>query len=185
MILSDRKRFSANEFLAWALDQPGGRYELHDGEVVAMAPERVAHARAKLDAALALRRAIADSGVSCEAMTDGVTVRIDDSTVYEPDALLHCGEKTPGEATEIDDPVLIVEVISPSSRQVDTGAKFARYFRLPSLVHYLLVDTGARLLIHHRRGTEGLILSRIVNEGALTLDPPGIAVPVPAFFESL
>ena len=43
-------RFTADAFLAWAVEQPRGRYELVGGEVVAMAPERVGHARLKLAA---------------------------------------------------------------------------------------------------------------------------------------
>ena len=47
-----------------------------------MAPERVAHARAKLAATLALRQAIAQAGLPCEVLPDGVSVRIDEATVY-------------------------------------------------------------------------------------------------------
>ena len=36
--------FTADEFIAWALEQPTGRFELDNGIVVAMAPERVNHA---------------------------------------------------------------------------------------------------------------------------------------------
>jgi hypothetical protein len=43
-----RKRMTTDEFLAWAAEQPEGeRYELVAGEVVAMAPERLGHARVK------------------------------------------------------------------------------------------------------------------------------------------
>ena len=51
-------RMTVDEFLAWAMAQPEGRFELVDGKVVAMAPERVAHARLKSEVWLALRDAI-------------------------------------------------------------------------------------------------------------------------------
>ena len=55
MTLPRPLRMTADEFLAWAMEQEG-RYELASGEVVAMAPERAAHSRAKLAVARALGR---------------------------------------------------------------------------------------------------------------------------------
>jgi Uma2 family endonuclease len=66
--------FTAEEFIAWALEQPTGRYELDNGTVVATAPERVNHARVKSQGWLALRTAIAARGLACEALPDGATV---------------------------------------------------------------------------------------------------------------
>ena len=70
---------TVEEFIDWAMAQPEGRYELVDGEVVAMAPERIAHARLKAEIWLALREAIAAKGLPCEALVDGAGVRIDDA----------------------------------------------------------------------------------------------------------
>jgi Uma2 family endonuclease len=96
--------------------QPSGRFELSGGEIVAMSPERLSHTRVKTDTLIALRAAVAAKGLDCEATGDGVSVQIDDRTVYEPDASVRCGPKAPGEAVKIDDPVIVVEVVSPSSR---------------------------------------------------------------------
>jgi Uma2 family endonuclease len=75
------------EFIAWAQSQDRGRYELVGGEVVAMAPERAEHVRAKRYIANALDAAIARAGMRCEAFVDGLAVAIDDHTSYRPDAL--------------------------------------------------------------------------------------------------
>ena len=179
------RTFTADEFIAWALLQPRGRFELVGGEVVAMAPERIEHARAKLAVVNALGAAIADARLGCEAMVDGVSVRIDDRTVYEPDVLVRCGERSPGAATEVADPVILVEVVSPSTRAVDSGAKLTDYFRLPSLRHYLIVNLQARAVAHHRLEDDGAIATRILRAGRLALEPPGISVAVEAFFASL
>jgi Uma2 family endonuclease len=180
-----RTEFTADEFIAWALEQPTGRFELDNGVVVAMAPERVNHGRAKAQAWLALRLAIAARGLACEALPDGATVRIDDRTVYEPDALVRCGPPLPGDAVEAGDPVIVVEVVSPSSRGIDKGAKLVSYFSLPSVRHYLIVDTDRRAVIHHRLVEDGRIESRILHEGPLTLDPPGLTVEVRDIFAGL
>lgn len=177
--------FTADEFIAWALEQPTGRFELDGGVVVALAPERANHATAKLNAAVALRAAVAARSLPCQAFPDGVTVRVDDRTVYEPDALVRCGPRLPGDAVEVSDPVVVAEVVSPSSRGIDRGAKLAGYFALPSVRRYLIVDTERRVVLHHRRGEDGRIVVAILREGALELDPPGLRIEVGDVFEGL
>jgi Uma2 family endonuclease len=171
-------RMTVDEFLAWAMAQPEGRFELVDGAVVAMAPERAGHARRKAEIWLALREAIRSAGLPCEVLPDGMTVKIDDHTAYEPDAVVHCGEALADDAVIVPAPVIVVEVLSPSTRAHDAGAKLADYFRLPSLCHYLLVRTERPTVIHHRRGEGDLIETRIVTAGSVQLDPPGIALEV-------
>ena len=175
MTLPRPLRMTADEFLAWAMEQEG-RYELASGEVVAMAPERAAHARVKFGAARTLRDAVREHGLPCEVFTDGMAVRVDEGTVYEPDASLRCGTPLDGDAVEFSDPVVVVEVLSPSTRARDAGAKLADYFRLPSVRHYLILRTDTRSAIHHARGEDGVITTAIVTEGALRLDRPGIAI---------
>lgn len=177
--------FTADEFIAWAMAQTEGRFELDNGVVVAMSPERIGHGRVKNQTLRALEAAIAARGLGCEAHPDGATVQIDDRTVYEPDALVRCGPPLPNDAIEVADPIIIVEVVSPSSKGVDRGAKLASYFLLPSLRHYLIIDTDKRVIIHHRRGDDGLISVRILREDLFTLDPPGLTVAVQDVFSGL
>ena len=108
-------RMTADEFLAWAEAQPSGRYELIGSVVVQMPGERVAHNRAKAAAAEALHAATASVGARCEAMIGGMAVRIDERTMYVPDALVRCGQPLPGDAIEVLDPVVVVEVVSPAA----------------------------------------------------------------------
>jgi Uma2 family endonuclease len=178
-----RKRMTSEVFIAWAIAQPEGeRYELVAGEVVAMSPERVGHARVKHRVARCLEDAIAAAGLPCEALPDGMSVEIDEDTVYEPDALVRCGDRLPDEAVKIADPVIVVEVLSPSSRARDAGAKLEDYFRLPSVRHYLIVKTENRSVIHHRKDDAGEIATRILRAGRLELDPPRLMVDVERFF---
>ena len=192
-------RMTADEFLAWALEQPHGRYELAAGEVIAMAPERAAHVLVKMATARALEDAVAAASLPCQVFADGMAVRIDDGTVYEPDASLRCGPKLPGDALVLPDPLVVVEVLSPSSRAQDSGAKLEAYFRLPSVRHYLIVNTETRAVIHHARAADGAIATRIHAggdaaagdaaagdaEGELRLDPPGLVLRPADFFARL
>jgi Uma2 family endonuclease len=168
-----RKRMTSDEFIAWAMQQDG-RYELVAGEVVAMAPERSAHALTKFRIARRLADAIETAGLPCQVYPDGMAVEIDDDITYEPDASVRCGAPLPADALKLHDPVIVVEVLSPSSRARDAGAKLADYFRLPSVRHYLVVRTEDRTIIHHARGDDGAIATRIVRDSPIMLDPPGI-----------
>jgi Uma2 family endonuclease len=160
----------------------GERYELVAGEVVAMAPERLGHARVKHQVARCLEDAIAAAGLRCEALPDGVSVEIDEHTTYEPDALVRCGERLPDDTVKLSDPVIVVEVLPPSTRARDAGAKLEDYFRLASVRHYLIVKTDSRSVIHHRRDKAGEIGTRILRGGRLELDPPGRPGEVEASF---
>jgi Uma2 family endonuclease len=183
MTVPARARMTADAFIAWAMAQPEGcRYELVAGEVVAMSPERAAHNEAKGNAYLALRRALEERGLPCRAYTDGMAVRIDDDTVYEPDALVRCGAPLAPDAVEVADPLILVEVISPGTRKVDTTQKLGDYFRLPSVRHYLIVNTSRRTVVHHARAEDGGVLTRVAAAGRLELEPPGIVVDVAALF---
>jgi Uma2 family endonuclease len=180
-VLPDRT-MSREEFFAWAAQQPRGRFERIGGRVVAMSPERFGHVRAKTAVWAALRDAIAAAGADCEAVGDGVTVSVDADTDYEPDVLVNCGEPAGDEAIVAPNPVVVVEVVSPSSKAVDTGAKFMDYFRVASIRHYLILRTDQRMVVHHRRRDDGVIESRLLGNGPIALDPPGIVLQAESFF---
>src|SRR6516164_1084253 len=129
-------RMTVDEYLAWAEGRPG-RYELYEGVVYAMSPERVIHAEIKLAVHLALVAAIRGRGLPCHVLPDGVTVRINAATAYEPDASVYCGPKLPPSALEVTNPIIVVEVLSPSTQRIDATSKLAGYFRLRSVAHYL------------------------------------------------
>ncbi len=167
-------------FLAWALEQPG-RYELENGHVVAMAPERMGHVRAKTASFNALVAAVAAAKLPCQALPDGAAVRIDAATLYEPDALVFCGSAPARDALAIVTPVIVVDVLSPSTGRRDHHEKLVGYFTVPSVQHYLIVDADRRVLVHHaRRGDE--IATRILYGGALRLDPPGLDLNIEDLF---
>ncbi|MDP4025692.1 Uma2 family endonuclease [Methylobacterium sp. NEAU 140] len=176
-----KARMTVDEFLVWAEGRPG-RYELLDGEVIAMLPERARHALVKFAAQSALHAAIGRAALPCRMFPDGMTVRIDAAKAYEPDALVHCGPPVDPDAVEIPNPVILLEVLSPTTRAVDLGSKLVGYFGLPSVEHYLILDPVGRRVIHHRRGAGDLIETRIVGDGTLALDPPGLTLPVAALF---
>ena len=183
------KMMTVDEFLAWA-EGKEGRWELHDGlpvmissaESDIISPERAAHIRTKFRAAKALDGAVSVAEAPCEVFTDGMAIRIDARTTYEPDASVACGPRIAADAVEIDNPVIVVEVLSPSTAAVDHGRKLSGYFSLMSVQHYLIIDPDRRVVIHHKRGSGDAIETRVLSDGKVRLDPPGFEVSVEAMF---
>lgn len=173
-------RMSRPEFRRWVDAQPRGRYERVDGVVVRMAAERAGHVRAKMRAWRALDRVVSAAGLPCEVLGDGVTVEVDDDTDYGPDALVNCGPRIDGDAVAAPDPV--VEVLSPSAQPVDTGLKLSGYFLVPSIRHYLIVRADRWAVVHHQRRDDGGIETRLLADGPITLDPPGISFALEEFY---
>ncbi len=166
--------YTREAFRCWCDAQPSGRYERVDGRIVAMAPERGAHLRVKGAIYRALHRAVTAAGVPCQALPDGATVEIGDSD-YEPDALVNGGAPMADDAVAAPTPVIVVEVLSPRTASTDTGGKLADYFRIPSVAHYLIAYPTRRTVTHHRR-TDGAIDTRIIVNGPIAMDPPGIVI---------
>ena len=178
----DVGRLSVDAYLERYADR-SGRRELVEGRVVELAAERVRHTRTKARVWAELRRAVRAAGVDCEAFADGITVRIDEHDACEPDALVNCGKAPDDDALEAPSPVVVVEVVSPSSVERDSVGKLDAYFRVPSIRHYLVVTTDGRRVVHFERDPSGAPRATIVpSDAALVLDPPGIEVRVASFF---
>jgi Uma2 family endonuclease len=175
-------KMTADEFLAWADALPGeaGKFELWDGDVVVRHgpgfEERSEHWDVKGAVYRALYDAIERSGLPCFVAVDGPMVRLSASKMARPDALVYCGPKVARGVQEVPNPVVIVEVLSPSTRRRDHGDKLEGYFTLPSLFHYLIIDPDRALLIHHRREGAAAAVPEIVTGPRLRLDPPGLDV---------
>jgi Uma2 family endonuclease len=185
------ERMTVASFLEWASRRPEGeRWELIEGEPVpargptpahAMAAETVTHARIKRRIDHALTAALAEAGHDCEVFVSGPKVQIDAETAFEPDVVVTCAKVPAGML--VPEPLIVVEVLSVSTRDRDFTIKLAGYAGLPSLAHYLLVDTQRRLVVHHHRTAgEQEFRTSIRRRGALHLDPPGLDPDIDAIY---
>lgn len=181
---TSQPRMTVDEFLAWSEQQPA-RYELYAGVAYLMGPERAGHAKLKFAVQTALAEGIRQAGLPCHMLPDGMTVRVAKDTAHEPDALVYCGPEVLRSAVEVPNPVIVVEVVSPSTRRIDASLKLSGYFSLPSVAHYLIFDPDRPIVIHHARSEGDAILTRILRGGVLSLDPPGIAIDVGALVKGL
>ncbi len=172
-----QRKITVDEFQAWLATLEGPeRFELDAGEVVAMAPGNMQHVRTIGRLYIGLTAAIARLGLPCEAALDGPGVMVDEMTSYIPDVAVNCGERVPDDARYLTNPVLVIEVLSPSTKRLDKHTKLGGYFRVPGIQHYVVIDVADRVVFHHRRGEGGLIVTAILRSGDLLLDPPGLTI---------
>ena len=173
-------RLTVDEFLRWSMQQERGRYELEGGRIIMMSPQNAEHAKTKARIFNALAAAIVRAGVPHYPMPDGMTVRIAGGRSYEPDALVAPLPEVSETALEIPDPVIVVEVLSPTPKSIrrDLTAKVVGYALVPTIEHYVVVDPDERVVLHFRRRGDLLALGDELTEGTLRLDPPGLEVPV-------
>jgi Uma2 family endonuclease len=178
---------TAETFLAWAQAQPkeAGRFEFWDGKVIekhgpagTMNAERSQHWRMKAALYRALHAALKASGLAGDTIVDGASVRLPAGRFSEPDVLVYLGPRVPRDALVIDHPIIVCEVLSPSTAQFDLTAKLEGYFALPSVEHYVIGDPDGLLVIHHARTAGSARATRTYRDRnvALILDPPGLTV---------
>ena len=134
-----RRSMTADEFMTWD-DGTDTRYELVDGELVAMAPPSDPHgsisgnAWGEIDNRLGQRPA-------CRAVVEA-GIQVDDRNHYRADVAATCSE--PRRSPYVEAPFLIVEVLSEGTWREDIGSKLQRYIQLPSVREIWLVDSRER-----------------------------------------
>ena len=190
------KQMSADEFLAWAEAQPkeAGRFELIHGRIVekqgpagTMNAERSQHWRMKAALYRALHAAMMSAKLQGDVVVDGASVRVPGPApggrMFEPDVLVYLGPRVARDTLVVENPIIVAEILSPSTAQLDLADKVDGYFAIPSVQHYLVGDPDTLLLIHHARGPAdssggSALLTRVHRDraGPLILTPPGLTV---------
>jgi Uma2 family endonuclease len=142
-----------------------------------MAPASMKHAIIKNNVGFALRQAFADLG--CSALIDGPHILTDEISAI-PDVVVTCAPidlSTP----VIAEPVIIVEVMSPSSEADDAGRKWFSYRKIPSLKHYLVLSQDERAVQVHSRAGD-LWRERFVSAGTIELADPPVRLDIDAIY---
>ncbi len=164
-----RHRYTYEEYLSFERDSET-KHEYFAGEIYAMAGGSLRHSALASRVSGALEAA---RRPGCIAFQSDMRLRVlATGRATYPDAALVCGppERDPADAkgTTITNPTLLVEVLSPSTEEVDRGDKWRDYQRIPSLQEYVLVSQAPRIEIY-RRLPSGTWEYRDLREGAVTL----------------
>ena len=166
---------SAQAFLVWAAGQPE-RYELVNGVARMMTGGSPNHARLSRNALTALAARLGAG--PCEAFGADLAVILGPQRVAFPDASVSCEPVT---GTGVDRPVVIFEVLSPSTAAYDLGDKASAYRKMPSLRHLVLVSQDRIRVEHYHRGTDGtdFVLTEVDRvDRLLALTAIGVDIPL-------
>ena len=181
MATKPKHAMTIDEYVKAYEGSTAGRHELVDGEVLIMAPETALHNRVKMNVFRVLEDAITAKSLPFTVFGDGMTLKIDNHTGREPDASVQHGTDFDPDTLYLISPVIVLEVISPSSERDDTGRKLVEYFSIASVLHYVVVDPWKGHVLHHQRSLKDKILSSILRAGDLEFDALGFKVSVRAF----
>ena len=178
-------RMTCEQFLAWmdarvsALPYDEPKWELFDGVPEMQEHETWRHAQVKLSMTLEIRDAIERARLLLEVSIDGLGVRIGPNESYRPEAVVFPKGLIGDGDRYAPEPIIVVEVLSPSTRNKDLRIKTEGYGRVASIHHYLVVDPETREVLHFRRDGGLLVAAdRAQTSGALSLDPPGLTLDV-------
>jgi Uma2 family endonuclease len=171
MASEPRQRLTIAEYLALERESET-RHEYLDGEIFAMScPSRI---HGVLAGNVFGHIWTQFRGRDCEVHQESRRVRTPSGLFTYPDVVAVCGEPKFGELDTLLNPVLIVEVLSPSTQDYDRGTKFAHYRSLPTLAEYVLVAQEQVHVEHHlhQRG-DGWLMTEL-DDLAQTLELPSI-----------
>ena len=174
-------RMTLETFLAFD-DGTDTRYELIEGELVAMAPPAPAHARitSRLHREIGNRLA-----KGCESFAGGGVARPDRPfRCFVPDLLVTC-RPVPSEANYIEHPCLVVEVLSPSTRRADRDVKLDGYRDMPSIREILFVWTTERRVQRWQRDDPRWIVQDFIGDALVALEVLTSPLPLEAVYENV
>ena len=177
-------RMSTTEYLAWERSQRD-KHQLIDGQVVARAGGSPRHNRLSARVLARLELAL-ESPCAAFSSDQKVFIPAANNFVY-PDAAVVCGPIVLHEGTSdvLENPRVIVEVLSKSTEQDDRGDKWQDYRSIASLTDYVLVSQRLARLEHFAREADGSWRYRVVAAGGRLRLTTGTELAVDEIFEGV
>lgn len=179
------EHMSVHDFLSW-VPSDGRMWQLVDGEPQAMMPPNRTHGTLQGELGRLIGNHLQDKASPCSlVVTPGVLPNVQAAhNMRVPDLAVTCSEYD-AEETGLTDPMLIVEILSPSNKK-ETRTNVWAYTTIPSVQEILVLWTttvGADLL---RRGPDGSWPREpdIITEGDLVLESIGFRTPLPDLYRS-
>ena len=151
-----KHRYTVDEYLAFDREAEG-RYEYFDGEIVCMSGGSLSHNRIMSNVMTGLANQLAGSG--CEVLPSEMRIKVPTAHPYRyPDVVVVCGEpeiETLQGQELLVNPVLLIEILSPSTAAYDQGEKFIAYQSIPTFREYVLVAQARAQITHYTRQSDG------------------------------
>lgn len=164
MSAAPKQKFSIEDYIEFDKNNEG-RWEYFDGEVFDMAGGSINHNRISRNIIARLEEKLRDK--PCEVFTEGMRLKVPKALPYRyPNVVVTCGElktETLQGQVMLLNPLLIVEVLSPTTEGYDHGQKFIAYQSIPSFREYLLVAQDRPHITHYVRQSDGNWLRRDIE----------------------
>lgn len=170
--------WTVDDFLAFEA-QESERYEFVDGVIVMMTGGSIAHSVIKLNFGAELRAAL--RGGPCRAYLDDVKVVAGNAVMY-PDVVVSCVPQNPGD-DRVDQPSVVIEVLSPSTETHDRVRKWRNYQTVTSLEHFVLVAQEERRVEVFTRTSGGFDLKIIEPPEVVELRSLGVQLSLDVIYE--
>ncbi len=162
------------------------KHEYISGSVFAMVEARNAHNLIAGNALLAF--GIRLKGQTCRPFNSDTKIRIrmrDHVRFYYPDMSVVCQPNDLSETFQ-DQPVVIVEVLSESTRRLDDGEKRDAYFTIPTLTHYILLEQDSIVAVVYRRVGQNFERQEFTDPNdVITLDSLSLSLPLREFYDGV
>ena len=183
MTLALRKIMTRQEFFDWAETQDA-RYEFDGIQPVAMTGGTVGHSRVIRNVNFQLTSRL--RGQTCEPLGPDAGVATVGDTVRYPDAVVSCTESG-NQDRLVPNPVVVFEVISPSSVRTDRITKLREYQAVPTIRRYVIVepDAVAVTVLSRDHANEPFRVAGLAEDDILQLPEIGIEIPVAAIYEGI
>jgi Uma2 family endonuclease len=181
MARAARNLWTLDEFLAFD-DGSDTRYELFQGEIVAMAPPARAHGTLVVRLARLIGQELPRR---CEVGVGAGVVPVSHAdSWYQADLVVTCSPGSPDDPF-IAEPVLVIEVLSRSTEATDYLRKLPDYRAIPSVRHILLVSSTEPKVEHWRRTGNGWNVRDLGAEDTLRLEDLGVAIGLRALYDGV
>jgi Uma2 family endonuclease len=180
MNVAMRKPMTVAAFLAWEERQPL-RHEFDGIAPVAMTGGTAAHAIIQRNLATALTQRL--RGKPCQFIGNDLKIEAAGSIRY-PDGFIVC-TPLPPRSTVVQDPVVVFEVLSPSTARTDRIVKTREYGATPSIQRYVMLEQdGIGAMVFSRAGSDWV--GHVLAEGeVLALPEIGIEMPLADLYEGI
>jgi Uma2 family endonuclease len=149
--------YSESDYLAYEAQSPV-RHEYIAGEIFAMTGASIRHNVIAGNLFAELRNHL--KGTPCRALIEGVKLRLrKEQSYFYPDVMVTCEDRLQeldSQQQIVEAPLVVIEILSPTTEATDRREKLRAYRTLPSLKEYLLVSQEqAQVEIYRRRGDIG------------------------------
>ena len=174
-------RIDVEDYLTLDTTSKTAKYEYLEGQVTMLAGGSNNHALIAANVIGIFRNAFRKS--PCRVYSSDVRVKLSEEKYVHPDVTVSCDERDDEKSDDIEYPRLLVEVLSPSTEDVDRGRKLRYYRACSSVQEYLMIDSRKQWVeVNYRKGNEWIAMTYSARN-TIELASLKISIPIEEIYE--